>query len=76
MARGAEWPEDRKELLRRCIEEKRMPIKDCARVLKMSEPAVRSQARKLGLDPIPPHHFEEPDWDFFESYDKPKLKVV
>ena len=75
---GAPWPEEHQDLLRRCVEEKGMPVKDCARVMRRSEASVRAQMKRLGLETIPPDT-PEPDWDFFEKYgtaDSPNLKVV
>ena len=73
--RGATWPDDHVELLRKAVLEKGMTIPDLLRLFpSKTEPSIRSQLRKQDLPVI--HNEPPPDLDFFNNYGTPKLKVV
>jgi hypothetical protein len=72
MARGKPWPENHIELLKRAVIEKRMPVKDLAKLFGRSVQSVRMQCQRQNLS-IPTHEpVPDPDMDFFDSYPTPR----
>ena len=77
MARGAAWPEERVDVLRRCVYEKSMPVKDMVKVFKCSEASIRSQLKRHSIPCPAAAFYPKPDMDYFDSYGvRPELKVV
>lgn len=71
MAGAPPWRESHKEILRRAILEKEMPVCDLLRLFPdRTEASIRCQLRRQGLPCI--SEAQAPDMAFFESYPTPK----
>jgi len=71
MPGNAPWPDAHKDLLRRAILEKHMPVKDLLRLFPgRTETAIRCQIRALGMSCV--SEAQEPDMVFFEDYPTPQ----
>ncbi len=70
MAGAPPWCEFNKDILRRAILEKGMPVRDLLRLFPdRTEASIRCQLRRLGLPCIA--EAQAPDMAFFESYPTP-----